>query len=161
MTAGRIILHVDMDSFFASIEVRRNPSLAGRPVIVGADPKGGAGRGVVSTCSYEARRYGVHSGMPISRAYDLCPHGVYLPVDRPLYSRVSGGIMALLSRHAGRIEQVSAGTRKHSAFSQAPDLSVRRTLQGRNSICTSLPNRRVCWKETNMPVPCRNCTANR
>ena len=107
MTAGRIILHVDMDSFFASIEVRRNPSLAGRPVIVGADPKGGAGRGVVSTCSYEALRYGVHSGMPISRAYDLCPHGVYLPVDRPLYSRVSGGIMALLSRHAGRIEQVS------------------------------------------------------
>ena len=53
-TGGRIIMHVDMDSFFASIEVRRAPSLAGRPVIVGADPKGGAGRGVVSTCSYEA-----------------------------------------------------------------------------------------------------------
>jgi len=100
-------MHVDMDSFFASIEVRRDPSLAGRPVVVGADPKGGAGRGVVSTCSYEARRYGVHSGMPISRAYDLCPHGVYLPVDRPFYSRVSKEIMAILSRHAGRIEQVS------------------------------------------------------
>ncbi len=106
-TGGRIILHVDMDSFFASVEVRRDPSLAGRPVIVGADPKGGAGRGVVSTCSYEARRYGVHSGMPISRAYDLCPHGVYLPVDRPFYVRVSDEIMAILSRHAGRIEQVS------------------------------------------------------
>lgn len=106
-TGGRIVLHVDMDSFFASIEVRRNPSLVGKPVIVGADPKGGAGRGVVSTCSYEARRYGVHSGMPISRAYDLCPHGIYLPVDHSLYARVSEGIMAILSRHAGRIEQVS------------------------------------------------------
>ncbi|KLK89044.1 DNA polymerase IV [Methanoculleus sediminis] len=106
-TGGRIVLHVDMDSFFASVEVRRDPSLAGRPVIVGADPKGGAGRGVVSTCSYEARRYGVHSGMPISRAYDLCPHGVYLPVDRPFYVRVSEEIMAILSRHTGRIEQVS------------------------------------------------------
>lgn len=108
MTTGdRIIMHVDMDSFFASVEVRRDPSLAGKPVIVGADPKGGAGRGVVSTCSYEARRYGVHSGMPISRAYDLCPHGVYLPVNHPLYARVSGEIMAFLSRHAGRLEQVS------------------------------------------------------
>jgi len=106
-SGGRIVLHVDMDSFFASVEVRRAPSLAGKPVIVGADPKGGAGRGVVSTCSYEARRYGVHSGMPISRAYDLCPHGVYLRVDHPFYARVSEGIMAILARHAGRIEQVS------------------------------------------------------
>jgi DNA polymerase IV (DinB-like DNA polymerase) len=106
-TGGRIVLHVDMDSFFASAEVRRNPSLAGKPVIVGADPKGGAGRGVVSTCSYEARRYGVRSGMPISRAFDLCPHGVYLPVDRAYYGEVSEAIMAILSRHAGRIEQVS------------------------------------------------------
>jgi len=106
-TDGRIIMHVDMDSFFASVEIRRDPSLAGRPVIVGADPKGGAGRGVVSTCSYEARRYGVHSGMPISRAYTLCPHGIYLPTNHPLYSRVSAGIMAILREHADRIEQVS------------------------------------------------------
>mgnify|MGYP000975961525 CR=1 FL=1 len=62
---------------------------------------------VVSTCSYEARRYGVHSGMPISRAYALCPHGVYLPVNRPLYSSVSDEIMAILREHADRIEQVS------------------------------------------------------
>jgi DNA polymerase IV (DinB-like DNA polymerase) len=107
MTTGRIILHVDMDSFFASVEARRDPSLAGKPVIVGADPKGGAGRGVVSTCSYEARRYGVHSAMPISRAYDLCPHGIFLPVNRPLYLGASAEVMAILSRHARRIEQVS------------------------------------------------------
>lgn len=96
-----------MDSFFASVEVRRDPALAGKPVIVGADPKGGAGRGVVSTCSYEARRYGVHSGMPISRAFDLCPHGIYLPVDRAFYARASNEIMLILSRHTGSIEQVS------------------------------------------------------
>ena len=106
-TDGRIIMHVDMDSFFASVEIRRDPSLAGRPVIVGADPKGGTGRGVVSTCSYEARRYGVHSGMPISRAYTLCPHAVYLLPDHPLYSRVSARIMAILRERADRIEQVS------------------------------------------------------
>jgi DNA polymerase IV (archaeal DinB-like DNA polymerase) len=107
VSRDRIILHVDMDSFYASVEVRESPSLAGRPVIVGADPKGGAGRGVVSTCSYEARRYGVHSGMPISRAYDLCPHAVYLPVNRPLYSRVSAEIMEILERYADRCQQVS------------------------------------------------------
>ena len=108
VTGDRIVLHVDMDSFFASVEVRRDPSLGGKPVIVGADPKGGAGRGVVSTCSYEARRYGVHSGMPISRAYALCPHGVYLPVDRSLYARVSAEIMAILARHAGSFAAAGA-----------------------------------------------------
>lgn len=107
IAGGRIVLHVDMDSFFASVEVRRDPSLVGKPVIVGADPRGGAGRGVVSTCSYEARRYGVHSGMPISHAYDLCPHGAYLPVDRTLYLRVSEEIMAILDGYADRTEQVS------------------------------------------------------
>jgi DNA polymerase IV (DinB-like DNA polymerase) len=103
----RIILHVDMDSFYASIEVREHPELKGRAVIIGADPKGGAGRGVVSTCSYEARKYGVHSAMPISTAYHLCPSGVYLPVNFPLYAEVSARIMAILSRFADQFQQVS------------------------------------------------------
>jgi DNA polymerase IV (archaeal DinB-like DNA polymerase) len=68
-----ITFHVDMDSFFASIEVRERPELKGLPVVVGSDPRGGSGRGVVSTCSYEARKYGIHSAMPISQDYSLIP----------------------------------------------------------------------------------------
>ena len=103
----RIILHVDMDSFFASVEVSRRPVLAGKPVVVGADPKAGMGRGVVSTCSYEARTYGIHSAMPISKAYQNCPHAVFLPVNFPLYTAVSRNIMAILHHFGGTIQQVS------------------------------------------------------
>jgi len=104
---SRIILHVDMDSFYASVEQLRDPSLKGRPVVVGSDPKGGLGRGVVSTCSYEAREFGIHSGMPISGAYKLCPDAVYLRVDMQLYKEVSCRVMEILRSHAGRFQQVS------------------------------------------------------
>ena len=103
----RIILHVDMDSFFASVEVRENPALKGLPVVVGADPKGGSGRGVVCTCSYEARRYGVRSAMPISEAYLRCPEAVYLPVSHDLYREVSGDIMEAIRPYADVFAQVS------------------------------------------------------
>ncbi len=104
---NRIILHVDMDSFFSAIEQRENPELRGKPVVVGADPKGGKGRGVVSTASYEARRYGVRSAMPISQAYKLCPHCVFLPVRHELYWRVSRRIMQILRSYAVKFQQVS------------------------------------------------------
>ncbi|AYK16010.1 MAG: DNA polymerase IV [Methanosarcina flavescens] len=103
----RITFHVDMDSFFASVEVRERPELKGLPVVVGSDPKGGSGRGVVSTCSYEARKYGIHSAMPISQAYRLCPDAVFLPVNMKLYAGVSAKVMELLKGFADRLQQVS------------------------------------------------------
>ena len=101
----RIVFHLDMDHFFTAVEERERPDIRGKPVIVGADPKGGTGRGVVSTSNYEARKFGVRSGMPISRAYRLCPEGVYLPVNFDLYGRVSDEIMTLLRGHADKFEQ--------------------------------------------------------
>jgi DNA polymerase IV (archaeal DinB-like DNA polymerase) len=103
----QIILHVDMDSFFASVEVREHPEFKEQPVVVGSDPKGGTGRGVVSTCSYEARKYGIHSAMPISKAYKLCPEAVFLPVNMQLYKEVSANVMEILRGFAEKFEQVS------------------------------------------------------
>ena len=103
----RIIAHIDMDAFFAAVEVREHPELVGKPVIVGADPKGGTGRGVVSTASYEARVFGIHSAMPISRAYERCPHGVFIRPHFDLYVRVSGEIMEIVRTYGDRFEQVS------------------------------------------------------
>jgi DNA polymerase IV len=103
----RIIAHVDMDSFFTAVEVRDDPSLRGKPVIVGADPKGGRGRGVVSAASYEARRFGVHSAMPISRAFQLCPGGVFLTGRMRRYGEVSGQVMGILGGFTPLVEQVS------------------------------------------------------
>jgi DNA polymerase-4 len=101
------ILHVDMDAFYASIEQRDRPELRGQPVIVGANPQGGRGRGVVSTASYEARRFGVGSAMPISQAYRLCPKGVYLPVDMAKYLAVSKEVMSIFRRYTDVVEPVS------------------------------------------------------
>lgn len=102
-----MILHVDMDAFFAAIEERDNPHLQGKPIVVGADPKGGFGRGVVSTANYEARKYGIHSAMPISWAYRANPNAIFLPVDMPRYKAVSQRIMNILRHYGTRIEQVS------------------------------------------------------
>lgn len=104
---ARTILHVDMDAFFAAVEVRDRPELAGKPVIVGADPRGGRGRGVVSTASYEARRFGVASAMPISEAWRRCPHGIFLQPDIDRYARESERIMAILGRFTDLVEPVS------------------------------------------------------
>ena len=102
----RTIIHVDMDAFFSSIEQRDNPALIGKCVVVG-----GSGdslkRGVVSTASYEARVFGVHSALPLRTARKLCPHAIFLPVDMEKYHRVSMEIMSILSGFTDQIEQVS------------------------------------------------------
>lgn len=104
---ARTIIHVDMDAFFASVEQRDNPEFRGKPVIVGADPKHGKGRGVVSAASYEARKYSVHSAQPISQAYRLCPNGIFLPVRGKRYKEVSNKIMAIFQKYTPLVEAIS------------------------------------------------------
>src|SRR5439155_12970607 len=98
------IIHVDMDAFYASVEQRDRPKLRGRPVIVGADPKG---RGVVAAASYEARRFGVRSAMPIGRATRLCPHAAFVRPDMEKYGRVAAQIIAILETFSPVVEVVS------------------------------------------------------
>jgi DNA polymerase IV (archaeal DinB-like DNA polymerase) len=102
---NRIIFHVDMDHFFTAVEIRENPKIKGKPVVVGADPKQGNGRGVVSTSNYEAREYGITSGIPISRAWQLCPNAIFLTVNHKLYRKVSAKIMQILQKHADKFER--------------------------------------------------------
>jgi DNA polymerase-4 len=103
--AERTILHVDMDAFYAAVEQLRRPELRGRAVIVGGDgdPRK---RGVVSTASYEARAFGVHSGMPLRTAHRLCPDGVFLPVDFRAYREVSERMHAILRDTGARVESL-------------------------------------------------------
>jgi DNA polymerase IV (DinB-like DNA polymerase) len=101
----RMIFHLDMDHFFTAVEEREHPEIRGKPVVVGADPKGGKGRGVVSTANYQARKFGLKSGMPISNAWRLCLEAVYLPVNYELYTTVSNEIMAMLRKYADKFEQ--------------------------------------------------------
>jgi len=101
----RRVLHVDMDAFFAAVEEKRRPELRGRPLVIGGsgDP---TKRGVVSTASYEARKYSIHSAMPLKTAYKLCPHAVFLPVDYEEYARVSSDIKGILRGISPMMEDV-------------------------------------------------------
>jgi DNA polymerase IV (DinB-like DNA polymerase) len=103
----RIIFHLDLDHFFTAVEERGHPGYRSKPLILGADPKGGKGRGVVSACNDKARSFGVRSGMQISKAWKLCPEAVYLPVNYELYTRVSDEVMNMLRKYAGKFEQLS------------------------------------------------------
>ena len=100
----QIIIHVDMDAFFAAVEIRDDPSLRGRPLIIGALP---GERGVVATCSYEARKYGIHSAMNIKDAYRLCPTGIYRHPDLEKYKAVSQQLHAIWNRYASALEAIA------------------------------------------------------
>jgi DNA polymerase-4 len=101
---NHVYFHVDMDAFFASVEQLDDPSLKGRPVVVGAQP---GTRGVVSTCSYEARAFGVHSAMPIGEAYRRCPQAAFVPVRMKRYAELSQLVMEIFERFTPEVRRVS------------------------------------------------------
>jgi DNA polymerase-4 len=103
---GRTILHVDMDAFFAAVEQLRHPELRGRPVVVGGDGNPHK-RGVVSTASYEARAFGIHSAMPLRTAFKKCPHAVFLAVDFSAYGEYSRKIRSILREYSELVEPMS------------------------------------------------------
>ena len=100
----RLIAHVDMDAFFVAVERMADPSLAGKPVIVGGSV---GSRGVVSAASYEARKFGVHSAMPVATARRLCPNGTYIPADHGKYQAASARVMKVLREFSPVLEAVS------------------------------------------------------
>jgi DNA polymerase IV (DinB-like DNA polymerase) len=123
-------MHIDLDAFYASVEIRDRPELKDKPVVIGADPKGGKGRGVVSTCNYIARQYGVRSGMPINFAYRKCPNCVFLPVDMQKYVDNSIRIMGHFRKYADKFEQASIDecyldvSERCRTFSDAKELAL-------------------------------------
>ena len=104
MKLDQIIIHVDMDAFFASVEIRDNPALRGKPLIIGSLPQE---RGVVSTCSYEARKFGIHSAMNIKEAYRLCPQGIYMHGQYEKYRAVSNRLHEIWNEYADASEYVA------------------------------------------------------
>jgi DNA polymerase-4 len=123
----RTILHVDLDAFFAAVEQRDRPELRGRPVIVGGG--GPDQRGVVSAASYEARKFGVHSAMPLRTAGRLCPQGVFLPVDGRKYQQASREVMAILRRFTPQVQPISIDeafldvTASRALFGDGPEIA--------------------------------------
>ncbi len=103
----QLIMLIDMDYFFVACEELRHPEIRGRPAIVGFDPKKGEGRGVVMTCNYPARKFGIRSGMAISAAYRIKPDAAYLPIDYDFYEKMSREVMSVVKAFADRFEQVS------------------------------------------------------
>ena len=104
---SRKIIHIDMDAFFAAVEIRDNPELKGKPVVIGSDPRKTGGRGVVSTCSYEARAFGIHSAMSSKEAYERCPQAVFISGNYDKYLAVGQQIRSIFRRYTDIIEPMS------------------------------------------------------
>ncbi len=161
---SRVIFHVDMDAFYVSVERREDPGLVGRPVIVGADPKEGRGRGVVMACSYEARALGVRSGMPISTAWKKLPGAVYLPPNYDLYGSVSESVLNVLREHADILEHLSIDeaflevTSKVGGFDSAADFArqVKQTVREREGLACTIgvaPNKSTAKIASDLAKP--------
>ncbi|MHA1993897.1 MAG: DNA polymerase IV [Candidatus Hodarchaeales archaeon] len=143
-----VIAHVDLDAFFASVHIKINPFLKNYPVIIGSDPQAGRGRGVVSTCSYEARKFGLHSGMPISTAYRQCPDGIYVCSGREIsfanYHKESEKVMAILKDYspvfqsAGLDEAYLDLTQEWEKYGETPE-AIAKEIQTRIQEELSLP----------------------
>lgn len=121
----QIIIHVDMDAYYASVEMRDNPSLRGKPLIIGSMP---SERGVVATCNYEARKYGVHSAMNIKEAYQLCPNGIYMHPNFDKYKAVSAQINEIWNTYASASERISLDEAYLDVKEQAVDLEGARRI---------------------------------
>jgi DNA polymerase-4 len=104
---SRKIIHIDMDAFFAAIEQRDNPRLRGKPVVIARNPQESGGRGVVSTCSYEARKFGIHSAMSAKEAYDLCPQAIFVAGNYEKYRAVSHQVREIFGRYTDKVEAAS------------------------------------------------------
>ena len=143
MSTHRDILHVDMDAFFAAVEQHDRPELRGRPVVVGAPPDQ---RGVVSTCSYEARVFGVRSAMPSREAFRLCPQAVFRPPDMPRYAAVSRQVFAIFERFTPLVEPVGideafldvTGSRRLFGEPEAIAASIRVAIQQETGLTASV-----------------------
>jgi DNA polymerase-4 len=156
-----VIFHVDLDAFYASVEQRDDPSLKGKPVIVGAAP---GRRGVVSACSYEARRFGIHSAMPISQAFRRCPQGMYLPVRMGRYLDVSREVMAILGGYSPHLQQISVdeafldmtGTRRLLGEPEEVGVRLKTEVREKTGLAITVgigPNKYVAKLATNAGKP--------
>ena len=135
---------MDLDAFYVSAEMREDPKLLGLAVVVGADPEKGKGRGVVVACSYEARKSGLRSGMPISQAYRLCPQAIYMRPDWALYERVSTEVMITLKGLADKFEQASIDEAFLDVSSRASDEDSARSYALRVKQAVKELNRLTC-----------------
>jgi nucleotidyltransferase/DNA polymerase involved in DNA repair len=144
--SARTILHVDMDAFFAAVEEREDPTLRGKPVVIGADPKGGKGRGVVSTANYAARKFGVGSAMPIGEAWRRCPHAVFLPPRGRLYGEASRAIFEIFEHYTELVEGLSVDeafldvTASRRLFGDGPTIAqtIKDEIRAKQSLTASV-----------------------